>query len=95
MAVQVFIAYSPKPGHAIEERHEAQLGLSISELLKQVSWYERHPSSRNLPVGIHGMVQETTALLRADDRIEFYRPLHTDPKNKRRQRVLAKKSVKH
>lgn len=40
-----------------------------------------------VPVGIFGQRVSRDQVLRAGDRIEIYRPLHTDPKLARRARV--------
>lgn len=41
-------------------------------------------------VGIHGKLKTLETVLRADDRIEIYRPLLADPKDARRKRAGRK-----
>ncbi len=46
-----------------------------------------------LPVGIWGREVERTARLRAGDRVEIYRPLAIDPKEARRTRAAAGRTM--
>jgi uncharacterized protein len=39
------------------------------------------------PVGVHGEVRERQDVPNDGDRIEIYRPLHSDPRERRRARV--------
>ncbi|MDE3010452.1 MAG: RnfH family protein [Pseudomonadota bacterium] len=41
-------------------------------------------------VGVHGRVVDADQLLTADDRVELYLPLLTDPRTRRRQRVTRR-----
>jgi uncharacterized protein len=42
-----------------------------------------------LKIGVFGIVQPRTALFKAGDRVELYRPLAADPRERRRQQVQA------
>lgn len=44
----------------------------------------------NGAVGIHGRLVPAEQLLAADDRVELYQPLLTDPRTRRRQRVTRR-----
>jgi putative ubiquitin-RnfH superfamily antitoxin RatB of RatAB toxin-antitoxin module len=44
------------------------------------------------PVGIYGKKKPLETVLRANDRIEIYRPLVADPKESRRRRVEKKQA---
>jgi putative ubiquitin-RnfH superfamily antitoxin RatB of RatAB toxin-antitoxin module len=41
-------------------------------------------------VGVHGKLKTLDTVLRADDRVEIYRPLIADPKESRRKRAVKK-----
>lgn len=90
--MKVFIAYSAKAGSALEECHELEKGVTVAQALKVTNWYQRHPLSMNLPVGVHGALVSPDQPLQPNDRIEFYRPLSADPKTKRKNKVAKAKS---
>lgn len=66
---------------------EAPMQSQIGELLAQSGIYETYPETRSLPYGIFGKKVEADYVLKAGDRVEIYRPLTNDPKDKRRKRA--------
>lgn len=67
-------------------------GSSVADAIEHAHIYETHPETRELNVGIYSHRVALDSLLRNGDRIEFYRELLVDPKEKRRQ--LARKNTK-
>lgn len=53
--------------------------------------FDIHPETATFPVGIYSKIVSKDAVLRDGDRIEIYRPLSIDPKEKRRQLARIKK----
>jgi len=64
-------------------------GSCVLDVLTQSGMLERHPEIKDMPVGIFSKRVALDVLVKDGDRIEVYRPLLIDPKDKRR--VLAKK----
>jgi uncharacterized protein len=51
--------------------------------------YNTHPETRDMPVGIYTKQVSLQQVLKDGDRIELYRPLLLDPKEKRRQKARS------
>ncbi|STX27793.1 protein yfjF [Legionella beliardensis] len=62
-------------------------GATVNDALLQSGLYSRCPETQGLPVGIFSKRVEGTTTLKSGDRIEIYRPLSNDPKEKRRARA--------
>jgi len=61
---------------------------TVSDVLRESNIYQIHPETIHCAVGIYGHVVALDTRLRDGDRVELYRPLVLDPKEKRR--LLAK-----
>lgn len=62
-------------------------GATVEDALNQSGIIKQCPEVTLLPVGIFSKQVERTTVLKEGDRIELYRPLLNDPKEKRRQRA--------
>ncbi|WP_419420049.1 RnfH family protein [Legionella sp. D16C41] len=62
-------------------------GATVGDALKQSSIFTRCPEAHGLPIGIFSKRVEETTVLKPGDRIEIYRLLINDPKEKRRLRA--------
>ncbi|MGQ3889732.1 RnfH family protein [Legionella sp. CNM-1927-20] len=62
-------------------------GATVEDALKESAIFTLCPEIDELPIGIFSKRVERTTPLRTGDRIEIYRPLLTDPKEKRRLRA--------
>lgn len=68
---------------------------SVGEAITQSNILSQHNIElANHKIGIYGKAVELSSSLKADDRIEIYRPLINDPKEIRRKRSLAQKMKK-
>ena len=81
---------------AMPERQElvaidVAVGATLAEAIVQSGVTERFGGYEVdlTKVGIFGQKAEPDQVLREGDRVEIYRPLIADPKEKRRQRALA------
>ena len=74
---------------------EVPVGSSIEEVVNQSRIKEMYTSESlgSCPVGIWGEVKERSTLVGDGDRIELYRLLASDPKDKRRNLALLGKSM--
>ena len=63
------------------------LGARVGDALDQSGLFITHPELKSQPLGIFAKRVTKDTLLKSGDRIEIYRPLQNDPKEKRRQRA--------
>ncbi|WBV70900.1 RnfH family protein [Legionella pneumophila] len=66
-------------------------GATVEEALIKSNIYSICPETRELPVGVYGKRVSVDQVLKEGDRIEIYRPLILDPKEKRRKLAQFKK----
>ncbi len=64
-------------------------GLTIEDVIAQSGVEAHHPEVTGYITGIFSVAMARTAAVKQGDRVEIYRPLAFDPKEKRRQRVKA------
>ena len=85
---QITLVYSPRPRVVREMAMEVAEGTTVQDVLLQSQWLQAYPELANEEalVGIWGRMVTQTQRVRAQDRIEIYRPLTVDPKVARRQR---------
>lgn len=62
---------------------------TVVDALNASGIYGTHPETRDMPVGIYTKQVSLHQVLREGDRIEIYRPLLLDPKEKRRQKAKS------
>ena len=60
-------------------------GATVADALQQSGLLDTHPEIHELTVGIFAKPVTLNTLLQQGDRIELYRPLTNDPKEKRKQ----------
>lgn len=85
--LQVQVAYCPEPGLSDCVDLQLPAGAVLGDALHASGLLARHGLAlQGLRVGIWSRVQELDTPLRAQDRVEIYRPLQVDPKEARRQR---------
>ena len=67
-------------------------GMTVADVLNQSDLLDRYPEARDCLLGIFSKRVSIDTALRPGDRVELYRPLLSDPKEKRRERAgVAKK----
>jgi putative ubiquitin-RnfH superfamily antitoxin RatB of RatAB toxin-antitoxin module len=92
--VNITVAYAP----AARQVHEVALLVdtpcSVLQALQRSGLLQCYPEidSRQTVVGVWGRKAELDQLLRAQDRVEIYRPLRVDPKVARRERFAKQGS---
>ncbi len=87
--VKVEVVYiSPKTTFHVSL--QVQVGTKISEVLARCSLFEIYPEAKECAVGVFGRRVSTETPVKDGDRIEIYRPLLCDPKEKRRQRAKGR-----
>ena len=86
MQIQIEVAYALEDEQflyveAVEE------GTTVEEALKASKLLTEFPDLNIDKVGIFGKLTKLDVVLRAGDRIEVYRPLKADPRDRRRKKV--------
>ena len=85
--VDIELVYVPVDQKAIYITLSLPVGATVDDAIKKSGWLQIHPEIINYSTGIFGTVVPLTKTLKARDRIEIYRPLLIDPKEKRRERA--------
>lgn len=83
----VEIVYIPTTGEAIQRNIAWRVGITVQDALNESLLLETYPELIDLSVGIFSQPTSLDAVLLDNDRVEFYRPLLLDPKEKRRERA--------
>lgn len=69
------------------------LGATVQEALQQTPWFIAPANMQELTLGIFSKPVNLDTVLQNGDRIEIYRPLLQDPKERRRKKT--KKTIKN
>jgi uncharacterized protein len=62
-------------------------GATVEDAIKKSAIFTCCPEAQAFPIGIFSKLVKPTTVLKTGDRIEIYRPLINDPKEKRRLRA--------
>ncbi|TAL58466.1 MAG: RnfH family protein [Legionella sp.] len=89
--VRVELVYIAQDQTIVHQRLELPEGAIVHDALKQSGIYLSHPETQELVVGIYAKPVSLERVLQDGDRLELYRALLRDPKEKRR---LQAKRVK-
>lgn len=73
---------------------EVDENTTIAEALKHSQLLQRFPDLSIDKVGIFGKLASVDTVLREGDRIEVYRPLKADPRDRRREKVNQERAEK-
>ena len=90
MVKDVELVYIPVDQPMIHLKFEYLEGQTVWDVLEQSGLLQSHPEVNDQVVGIFSKVVPLNTKIKPGDRIEIYRPLLIDPKDKRRQRALRK-----
>ncbi|MBL7480852.1 RnfH family protein [Legionella bononiensis] len=89
--VKVEVVYIAREGTVFHHDLELKPGSCVADALTASGIFDSNPETRDLPVGIFAKQISMDTLLKDGDRIELYRPLVCDPKEKRRQKARLRK----
>lgn len=84
------IVYSPEQAVVIQYYVPWCAQMTVADAIHQANIQEQYPESFDYPVGIFSKRVSRDTLVKPGDRIEFYRPLLIDPKEKRRMRAKSR-----
>lgn len=88
--VQVELIYIPDDGSIFHQHLFLEPGATVEDVLNASGVYTRHPEAKGFAIGIFSKQVPLHSLVKSGDRVEIYRPLVLDPKEKRRQRAKVK-----
>ena len=89
--VHVDVIYVMLDKSLVQIACELPEGSMVMDALVQSGIFISNPETRALPAGIFSKRVTPETMLHEGDRIELYRPLKNDPKDKRRQRAKVRK----
>ncbi len=93
--VKVELVYITSDNATFYLTMDLPVGTTVATALSLSKVYDTHPEVASLAVGIYSKPVSKDTVLRDGDRIEIYRPLRLDPKEKRRQLARVKKKSKN
>jgi putative ubiquitin-RnfH superfamily antitoxin RatB of RatAB toxin-antitoxin module len=88
--VKVELIYAPTKGSLIHLHLSLKPGATVADVLQASALLNTNPEIRELSLGIFSKPVTLHHLVKSGDRIEIYRPLLLDPKERRRQRAGKK-----
>lgn len=90
-SVSVTVVYSPAPRRVHEVALVVEQGCTVAQAVVQSGLIRTTPKAdvALLELGIWGRKATAGEALRANDRVEIYRPLRVDPKVARRERFAS------
>lgn len=88
--VHVEVVYAPKGAPVVHAYLSLATGSSVQDALQHARLFSHHPEAIDFSVGIFGKVVSLDTLIKNGQRIEVYRPLEIDPKEKRRRLALVR-----
>ncbi|PWY56878.1 RnfH family protein [Legionella qingyii] len=86
--VRVELIYVALDKTTIHMTLELKQGATVLDALNTSGIYDIHQETRGMPVGIYAKQVSLEQVLQEGDRVEIYRPLVLDPKEKRRQKAI-------
>lgn len=89
--INVEVVYVAKNQDTLHISLELPNGALVKDALDKAELYSKYPEALGFPVGIYSKQVALDTVLKAGDRVEVYRPLARDPKEKRRQLAKNKK----
>ncbi|MGL6030472.1 MAG: RnfH family protein [Legionella sp.] len=87
--LKVDVVYVPGDQSPVHLTLQLEAGTTVAQALERSGIYARCPEARTCAVGIYAQVVPLDKLVREGDRIELYRPLTRDPKERRRKRAKS------
>lgn len=89
--IKIELVYHSATGHWFKHKLSVQTGTTVAEVLNKSGIYEQHPETKHLDLGIFANKVSLQHILQHGDRLEIYRPLKLDPKDRRRRRAESMK----
>lgn len=91
--MKIEVAYALREEQYLFEQEVAE-GTTVQQALQDSELLKRFPNLNVDKVGVFGKLVNPDTVLREMDRIEVYRPLKADPRDRRREKVNKERSAK-
>lgn len=91
MAIHIELVFVPANQKILHLQLTLPVGSTIADAIDKSGVLQSHPEINHLAIGIFGKLVPLTHVVKSGDRIEIYRSLSIDPKEKRRQRAKTVK----
>lgn len=93
--IEVEVAYA-RPERQLILRVRGLVGMTVAQAIERSGIAEQFPEIElaSAKVGIFSKAATMNQILRADDRVEIYRPLIADPKEARKKRAAQGKPMR-
>jgi len=88
--VYVDLVFVTQEKKTIQHHLALESGSTVRDALNESNIFLSHPETQNMAVGIYAKQVSLDTVLKDGDRVELYRPLTRDPKEKRRQQAKMK-----
>jgi putative ubiquitin-RnfH superfamily antitoxin RatB of RatAB toxin-antitoxin module len=90
-SIPVVVVYSPGPRKVSEVPLQVPVGCTVAQAIEASALLTEMTAAQvaSTAVGIWGRKASWGQVLRANDRVELYRPLKVDPKVARRERFVG------
>lgn len=82
----VEVIYAPPSGDTILKKVPFAREMCVQDAINSSGLLESHPEIKDFDIGIYRKITNKDHKLKANDRVEIYRPLLICPKEKRRKR---------
>ena len=89
--VKVELVYVATDGSTMHLNLDLKSGATVLDALNDSGVYTLYPETKECAVGIYARQVSLDTVLKSGDRVEIYRSLVRDPKEKRRQLAKVKK----
>lgn len=89
----VELVYAPNEQAFIHLTLAYKTGMSVADVLAESGLMQRYPEIASLTVGIFSRAVSLDTRVQPGDRVEIYRPLVINPKEKRRQRAVKDRAI--
>lgn len=85
--VKIELVFVAQDRTTLQIKMKLKTGATVADAISESGIYESHPELKGLPVGIYAKQVPLDTVLKEGDRVEVYRALVLDPKEKRRQKA--------
>lgn len=95
MMKTVEVIYLPIHGRLFQQEIPFVAGMTVQQAIEQSAFYTRFPEVTELSVGIFSKKVTLNTGIKPGDRVEIYRPLQCNPKERRRKKAVLTHTKPH
>ncbi|WP_133128752.1 RnfH family protein [Legionella nagasakiensis] len=93
--VNVEVVYLPINNLPVHLHLSVEAGTTVAQVLDQSGIQDKYPEIQTMAIGIFAKRVSMESVINHGDRIEIYRPLMIEPKEKRRERASRRNYKQH